>query len=218
MTMLPRRLAVPLTVLAFTLTAGNPAYPQVERSGGGEMQKIMQQYQQIAAEKTALQAQLAQMKTESDAAKAELVSVKKERDALKVRAGGAAAAAATVATLTASKESAEKNLELYKQRMNELVSRFRETAATLKEVEADRSKLRQELGERNAAYDKCAENNLQLYEITSEVLDRYEHVGLFTKASAAEPFTRITRTRIENLADEYRARALENRTQKKHAP
>lgn len=218
MTKLPRWLAMPLTVFAFTLVAGDAAYAQVERSGGGEIQKIMQQYQQIAAEKTALQAQVAQMKTDSDAAKAELAAMEKERDALKVRAGGAAAAAATVAQLTASKESAEKNLELYKQRMNELVSRFRETATTLKEVEADRSKLRQDLGERNAAFDKCAENNLQLYEITNAVLDRYEHVGLFTKASAVEPFTRITRTRIENLADEYRARALENRTQKKHAP
>lgn len=213
-----RWLALPLTVFAFTLAGRGPTYAQVERSGGGEMQKIMQQYQQVAAEKTALQAQVAQMKMDLDAAKTELASVKKERDALKVRAGGAAAAAAAIAQLNASKESAEKSLDLYKQRMNELVNRFRETAATLKEVEADRSKLRQDLGERNAAFDKCAENNLELYEITNDVLDRYEHVGLFTKASAAEPFTRITRTRIENLVDDYRARALENRTQKKHAP
>lgn len=216
MTQLSRWLAMPLTVVAFAFTAGDPAHSQVERSGGGEMQKIMQQYQQVAAEKTALQGQLTQMKTELDAAKAELAAVKKERDALKARAGGAAAAAAVVAQLTASKESADKNLELYKQRMNELVSRFRETATNLKEVETDRSNLRKDLSERNAAFDKCAENNLQLYEITNEVLDRYEHVGLFTKASAGEPFTRITRTRIENLVDEYRARALENRTQKKH--
>jgi chromosome segregation ATPase len=211
--------AIPLAVLAFALAASAPpTHAQVERSCGGEMQKIMQQYQQVAAEKTALQAQAAQMKTDLDTAKSELAAVKKERDALKVRAGGAATAAAAVAQLNASKESAEKNLELYKQRMNELVSRFRETATTLKEVEADRSKLRQDLGERNAAFDKCAENNLQLYEITNDVLDRYEHVGLFTKTAAAEPFTRITRTRIENLVDDYRARALENRTQKKHTP
>lgn len=214
-----RSTAMQSMVLAFALAASAPAtHAQVERSGGGEMQKIMQQYQQISGEKTALQAQVAQMKTDLDAAKTELTSVKKERDALKVRAGGAAAATAAVAQLNASKESAEKNLELYKQRMNELVSRFRETANTLKETEADRSKLRQDLGERNASFDKCAENNLQLFEITNEVLDRYEHVGLFTKTSATEPFTRITRTRIENLVDDYRARALENRTQKKHAP
>jgi chromosome segregation ATPase len=210
-------LAAPLTVCAFALTAGAPSHAQVERSGGGETQKIMQQYQQVAAEKTALQAQVAQMKKDLDTAKSDLAAAKKERDTLKVRAGGAAAAAATVTQLTASKESAEKNLEVYKQRMNELVGRFRETATNLKEVEADRSKLHKDLDERNAAFDKCAENNLQLFEINKEVLDRYQHVGLFTKASAAEPFTQITRTRIENLVDEYRARALENRTQK-HTP
>jgi chromosome segregation ATPase len=210
-------LTAPLTVCAVALTAGAPAQAQVQRSGGGEMQKIMQQYQQVAAEKTALQAQVEQTKKDLDSAKAELAAVKKERDALKVRAGGASAAAATVAQLAASKDSAEKNLEVSKQRMNELVGRFRETATNLKEVEADRSKLHKDLDERNAAFDKCAENNLQLYEITKEVLDRYEHVGMFTKTSAAEPFTRITRTRIENLVDEYRARALENRTAK-HNP
>jgi chromosome segregation ATPase len=156
------------------------------------------------------------MKKDLDAAKADLASVKKERDALKARAGGAAAAAVTVAQLSSSRESAEKNLEISKQRMNELVGRFRETATTLKEVEADRSKLHKDLDERNAAFDKCAENNLQLYEMTNAVLDRYEHVGLFTKTSAAEPFTRITRTRIENLVDDYRARAQENRTKKRN--
>ena len=98
--------------------------------------------------------------------------------------------------------------------MNELVGKFRETATNLKEVEADRGKLHKELDERNAAFDRCAENNVQLYDISKEVLDRYEHVGLFTKVSAGEPFTRITRTRIENLVEEYRARALENRVQK----
>jgi len=188
-----------------------PLYAQVQRSGGGEAQKFMQQYQQVAAEKTALQAQLAQMKKDLDAAKADLADTKKERDALKARAGRPVAASA-VAAATAEKDAAEKNLEQYKQRMAELVARFRETAANLKEVEADRSKLRSDLEVRNAAFDKCAQDNLGLYEINGEILDRYEHVGLFTKVGALEPFTKITRTRIDNLVDEYRARALELRT------
>lgn len=200
---------------AFALIAVAPVKAQVQRSGGGEMQKIMQQYQQVAAEKTALQGQVEQMKKDLDAAKTELAAAKKERDAFKAHAGGAAAAATAVAQLTASRDSAEKNLEVSKQRMNELVGRFRETATTLKVVETDRTKLHKELDERNAAFDTCAEHNLQLFEITRDVLDRYEHVGLFTKAGAAEPFTQITRTRIENLVDDYRARALENRTQKR---
>jgi hypothetical protein len=42
-------------------------------------------------------------------------------------------------------------------------------------------------------------------------------VGLFTKVSAGEPFTRITRTRIDNLVDETRARALELRAKARAA-
>jgi len=86
--------------------------------------------------------------------------------------------------------------------MMELVNRFRETAVELKQVETDRDKTRKALAERNEAFDKCATDNFQLYEINTGILDRYEHVGLFTKVGAAEPFTRTTRTRIENLVDE----------------
>jgi chromosome segregation ATPase len=189
-----------------------PVCAQVERSGGGEAQKFMQQYQQLASEKTALQAQVTQMKKDLDAAHADLVEMKKERDELKARSGGSAAA---VTQLTAVKDAAEKNLEQYKQRMTELVGRFRETATSMKEIETDRTKLHKDLDDRNAGFDKCAENNLQLYEINGQILDRYEHVGLFTKVSAGEPFTKITRARLENLVDEYRARAEELRTNKR---
>jgi chromosome segregation ATPase len=197
------------------LLSGTAAYAQTQRSGGGEAQKFMQQYQQLAAEKTSLQAQVAQLKKDLDTAKADAAAMKKERDAAKAHAGVPAAA---VAQITASKESVEKNLQTYKQRMAELVTQFRETAGNLKEVESDRTKLKRDLSDKNTAFDKCAEANLGLYDINNEILNRYEHVGLFTKVSAGEPFTRITRARIENLVDEYRARALELKVKKSSNP
>ncbi len=202
-------------ILLFALSlfqAQAPLHAQTQRSGGGgEAQKFMQQYQQVAAEKTALQAQLAQMKKDLDAANAELATVKKERDAAKAHVG---IAPATLTQATSAKEAAEKSLEKSKQQLAELVGRFREMAVNLREGEAARAKLGKDLAERNVAFDRCAEDNMQLYEISSQVLDRYEHVGFFTKASASEPFTRITRTRIENLVDEYRERAQELRVKK----
>lgn len=203
------------SMLVLLIGVGAPGFAQVQRSGGGgESQKIMQQYQQIAAEKTALQTQLAQMKKDLGTAKTDLAAMKKERDALKARSGTSAAATAAAAQLTASKDAAEKSLEQSKQRMTKLETRFREMATSLKEVEADRTKFHKEAEEKSAAFDKCAASNLQLYEINGEVLDRYEHVGLFTKASAVEPFTKISRTRIENLVEEYRERARELRVGK----
>jgi chromosome segregation ATPase len=204
-------------VLAVALAGmASNAGAQTQRSGG-EAQKFMQQYQQLAAEKTSLQGQVAQLQKDLEAAKAEVAAVTKERDVLKkAHAGGVPAAA--VSKLTASKEAAERNLEVSKQRMTELVGRFREMAGNLKDVEADRARLRDDAAKRSAAFDKCAEDNLQLYEINADLLDRYEHVGAFTRVSAVEPFTKLTRTRIENLVDEYRERAQQLRIKKSAPP
>ena len=205
---------VPLAFLLIVL-ATTSVHAQVQRSGGGgEAQKFMQQYQQLAAEKTALQGQVTQMKKDLDTANAELAAAKKERDALKARSGVSAAAAAQLAGANAARQNAEKSLEQNKQRTTELVDRFKETVGTLKGVESDRAELKKENLALNAAFDKCAVDNTDLYDISKTVLDRYERVGLFTKVSSAEPFTRITRTRIDNLVDEYRARAEELRVKK----
>lgn len=190
------------------------AFAQTQRSGGGESQRIMQQYQQLAAEKTSLQAQLAQMKKDLDSAQSELAAVKKERDALKGRSSGSAAAAAQVAQANASRQSAERSLEQNKQKTAELIERFKETIGSLKGVEADRAVLQKDNAKLTSAFDKCADDNLQLYEISDAVLNRYEHVGFFTKVGDAEPFTRITRSRIDNLVDEYRERAMQLRVKK----
>jgi len=204
----PRRYtAVMLYCAAIAATASGGAWAQVERSGGGEAQRIMQQYQQVAAEKTSLQAQVAQMKKDLDTAQTELAAVKKERDALKARSGISAAEAAQLARANESKENAEKSLERTKQQTAELVDRFKETIATLKGVESDRATLARDNNALNSEFDKCAGDNVELYDISKAVLDRYDHVGLFTKVSTVEPFTRITRTRIDNLVVEYRQRA-----------
>jgi chromosome segregation ATPase len=208
-----RTVALRIAAASCLLYAPAAVHAQTQRSGG-EGQKIMQQYQQVAAEKTALQAQLAQMKKDLDAVTAELAAVKKERDAAKAHVGVAPAALAQV---TNQKDIAERGLEKSKQQMTELVGRFREIATNLRDTEAGRSALAKDLAQRNSAFDKCAEDNMQLYEINGQLLDRYEHVGLFTKMSAAEPFTRITRSRIENLVDETRERAQQLRVQKSAA-
>jgi chromosome segregation ATPase len=201
--------------LVIALMAAPFGHAQTQRSGGGESQRLMQQYQQLAAEKASLQAQVAQQKKDLDAAQSELAAAKKERDGLKARSSGMAGAAAQLAQANESRQAAEKSLEQYKQRTAELVERFKETIATLKGVESARNQLQQDNSTLSTAFDKCADNNLQLYEISNAVLDRYERVGLFTKVGSAEPFTKITRTRIDNLVDEYRARAQELRSKKR---
>src|SRR5258708_12108198 len=118
-------------MLAFAAFIGGPhapVYAQVQRSGGGEAQKFMQQYQQVSAEKTALQAQLAQMKKDLDAANAELAIVKKERDAAQAHVGVSPVA---IAQANSTKEAPERNLELSNHPIIHLVGRFPNPATRL---------------------------------------------------------------------------------------
>lgn len=211
----PDKSTAALIFMVSAVVLASAAHAQEERSGGGEAARIIQQYQQVAAEKTALQSQLAQAKKDLDASQAQLAAAKKESDALKARAGAAATAAAEAARLTTTQAATEKNLEQYKQRLAEVVAKFRELAANLKEVEVDRNTLRNDLSKRDAAFQSCASDNVQLYDLATQILDRFEHVGLFTKVSAEEPFTRITRARLDNIADEYREQAQQLRLKKR---
>ena len=194
-----------------------PLLAQTARSGGGggENAHILQQYQQLAGEKTSLEAQVSKLKQDLATAQTDLAAAKKERDALKAHS---ASAGASIAQATAAKEAAEKSAEETKGRMNELVSHFRETLGNLKQAETDREQLQGQLRERSADYDRCATANLSLYDLNGDILNRYEHVGLFTRVSASEPFTRITRSRMQNLVDETRAHALELREKNKEHP
>jgi len=201
-------------VVCALLAASTGAHAQAQRSGG-ETQKIMQQYQQLAAERTQLQAQAVDLKKKLDDANAELAAVKKDRDNLKAHPG---VSPALLAESNAGKASAEKNLEQSKARMKELIDRYRDLGQTLRETESDRNKVRQDLAVLKDDFGRCAEDNAQLADLGSRVLDRYEHVGLFTRARAVEPFTQITRTRIQNYADEYREKAEQLKIRKAVAP
>lgn len=197
------------------------ALAQVQRSGGsgGASAQLVQQYQQVVAERTQLQADNAQLKKQLDDTKKQLDAAQKQLNATKAAAGGEAARLAVAqAASQAAKDAAAQSVEQTKARLQELVSRFRDTAVTLRGVESERTQLQQQLAQSRSDYDRCAQRNYELYQLDSDVLDRYEHEGTLSHMARAEPFTRIARTRAENLVDEYKTRAEELRVQKAAPP
>jgi chromosome segregation ATPase len=204
-----------LPAMLLLLLTGPGLQAQVQRTGGGASAQLVQEYQQALSEKTQLQADNDKLKKDLDDAKKQLQAANKELAELK---SGSGAAQAQLAAAQAAAQRDAQALEQSRARMQELVDRFRDTATSLREVETDRSRLQQELAQEKASFDQCAERNYQLYQVDREVLDRYEHQGLFSYLASAEPFTRIKRTQIENYVDEYRARAEELRVQKTPEP
>lgn len=199
-------------VVCVLATLANAANAQTARSGGGANAQLMQQMQQLASERTSLQAENAQMKRDLDALRKERDSlkdaVKKAQQALD---GRLKASEVALAHNTAQRESTEQELRQAKEKMQELVTKFRETINTLRMAESESTTAKQTLSSRERDLKACVDHNAALYKLNDEVLTRLEHQSIWSRVATAEPFTRIKRTELENLVDDYKTRADDHR-------
>jgi chromosome segregation ATPase len=199
-----------LGILAL-VAASDATLAQVERSGGGVNAQLVQQYQQAVTDRDQLQADNDKIKQELDGTKRQLEAVKQQLTAFKSTTN---TAATQLAAAQAADRSTRQSLEQSRSAMQDLIAHYRQIVTTLSGVETDRSRLQQQLAQSKAAFDQCAVANYELYQADNEVLDRYAHQGVFSYATRAEPFTRLERTRIDNLVLQYRERAEELRVQR----
>jgi type I site-specific restriction endonuclease len=193
-------------ILVMGIAAGViPAHGQTARSGGDNA-RAMQELQQLAAERTALQADNAKLKDE-------VADLKKKLDKATAEGAGALARAKQL-ELAASrgaesdKQSAEA-LEKSRAQMQELITRFRQTALDLQSVETDRNALRGQLEARDREYGICVEHNVGMYDVGREAVDRLDKHGFWSQVRESEPFTQLARVRLDNLIDGYRQRLEE---------
>jgi chromosome segregation ATPase len=196
-------LVLMLSVMATTALA------QTQRPGSSSANsQAMQQLQQLASERTQLQAEVARLKTDLEAVRKErdILKVAQERVALRTRG-----AEAELARIQADHARVEGDLAREKQRVEELVARFRETASSLREVETDRAAKTQQLTLREQELRACVDHNRKLVALNDEVLDKLEDQGFWSALARREPFTQIKRTQLENLADGYRGVAEDHR-------
>jgi chromosome segregation ATPase len=198
-----------VTLAAMTLAAPSVTPAQTARSGGSANTQLLEQMQQLASERTALQA-------ENERLKGELADVKKERDSLKAGqqavARRAQGTAAELAHSTAQREATEQELTQYKAKMQELIAKFRETIQKLRDTETEGAAAKQTLTTRERDLKTCIDHDVALYSLNDEVLRHFERQGFWSRAARAEPFTQIKRVQNENLIDEYRSRAQEQLT------
>lgn len=198
---------VAAATLAVAMLAGSAgAAAQVARSGGNANAQVLEQMQQLASERTALQA-------ENERLKGELAAVKKERDSLKTGQQTldrrARESAAALAQNKAERDSSAEELTQTKAKMQELIAKFRETIQKLRELETDGATTQQSLAAREHELKTCVDHNVALYRLNDEVLTHFDAQGFWSRMAQSEPFTRIKRVQNENLIDEYRTRARE---------
>jgi chromosome segregation ATPase len=194
-----------VVVLLFTASA---LRAQVARSGGGVNSQMVAQLQQLASEKTRMEAENAKLKKDLEDAHKELESLKNAQKALDERAKGSAAALVQDKT---QRDAAEEQLKQTKDKMAELIAKFRETAQHLRDAETDRAATKQTLATRDQQLHACVDHNLALYKLNNEALTYIDKQGFWSRVAAAEPFTKLKRIQNENLVDDYKARADDQR-------
>jgi chromosome segregation ATPase len=199
-----------LGVVSLLLAFG--AVGQVQRSGDNSA-RVMQQLQQLSAEKAQAQAENTKLKTEVEDLKAQLAKTSTALNASEQRAKKVTAAA-SMKDSAAAQETNEV-LTRTRSQMQELVVKFRETAQALKDVETDRDQLRAQGSTRDRDLKQCVDKNAGMYLVSDEILRNLENRGVWSSLTDKEPFTRLSRTRLENLIDDYRYRVDEMRVGQK---
>jgi hypothetical protein len=190
-------------LLAFTAQA------QTQRSGNADA-RVAQQLQQLSNERVALQAENTKLKQELEQAKAQLQKANVATKALETRSRALEVSAARGTTTS---QQTEEQLERSRAQLQELVTKFRETAQSLRDIEADRGLVKGQLAAREHELKTCVDRNAALYNLNTEVLDRMQNRGLWSSIAEREPFTKLKRVELENLSDAYKYRAEELRVE-----
>jgi chromosome segregation ATPase len=208
---LPTYVPSAIVVAALVMTVGS-AQAQTARTGGGANAQLLQQMQQLASERTSLQAENAKLKKDLEDTRKDRDALKKGQQALEQRTKASESLLKSMREgVSARRESTDQELAQYKEKMQELVAKFHETLQSMREIESDRTASKQTLATRDQELKTCVDRNLALYKLNQEVLTRLEHQGVWGRVARAEPFTQIKRVELENLVDEYKSRADDQR-------
>ena len=194
----------PITAVILMSLAAGAADAQVSRGGSNANAQLAQQMQQLASERTALQAEAARTKKELEDMRKERDTLKNAQQSLDQRARSSSAA---LAQATAQRDAAQQDLKQTKQKMDQLIGKFRETVQQMREIETDRTTATQNLTARERELKVCLDHNQGLYKLNDEVLTHLEKDSRASHIASADPFTKIERVQLENLVDDYRGRA-----------
>lgn len=115
----------------------------------------------------------------------------------------AAADKAEIDTLTSKAGDQEKELLETKESLTKWKTAYEQLVATAQKSEAARVKLAGESIVLKRKLEDRERKNAQLFKLGNEILTRYEKFGLGDALAAREPFTGLTRVKLENLVQDY---------------
>ncbi len=113
--------------------------------------------------------------------------------------------------LTAKVGEQEKELRDTKESLGKWKAAYDQLSVAAKKSESERANLASESIILKRKLDDRERKNLELFRLANEILTRYEKFGLGEALAAREPFTGITRVKLENLVQDYQDKIADQR-------
>ena len=185
-------------VLLLMLHTGSVWAEAVRRAAPGHaaLAKMQSMYQEVKSERDALAADKISLEKKRASLNKQLLRNKKKR----------AKIAAVLSRYKDTDKALRERLGQSRERFEELAAKFRKTIQTLKQVEGDRSRLKETLGQRNEELKACVKKNIDIYQTNLKLLDQYKNKGIWDALLQREPVTQLKRVEIENVIERYQRR------------
>jgi chromosome segregation ATPase len=189
-----------LLPLAAPLHAAEPEDPNVAANA-----KLREALRSTMLQLRTAQTETAKLQAEKTAADAKVAELTKKSDALaKQAAEDQALSKKKIEELTVGNDDLEKNVA----RLEETLAKWKDGYAKAAEVarakETERAKLADEKSILQAKVRDHKTQNLELHRLANEILTRYEKFSVGDALKAREPFTGLTRAKLDSQIQDYR--------------
>ena len=114
-------------------------------------------------------------------------------------------------------DAKQKELDDTKESLAKWKAAYEQIQSAAQKAETERSKLASESIILKRKVEDRERKNLELYKTANEVLTRYEKFGLGEALSAKEPFTGITRVKLENQVQDYQDKIADEKVKPEQA-
>lgn len=185
-----------LALLAGSAQAADKEQEQVKR-----LRLQMRQLQQEQSSLQEAQAKADQEKQQAEKAlKSASAELQGQRQAVTANVRRANALAQEVAALKEEKIRLEQQTQALTQQLEQANQTAQASKAQFLQTEGELKGKNQALAVR---IDQCAAQNVQLHQLGSELLQRYEDKGLRQVLATQDPFLQLARVQLENVKAEY---------------
>lgn len=211
-----RRLAAPCSVALFLTSAHAAEEADPSQKLREQLRSVLLQLR--TAQTDAANAQVAQAAAEQKVAEsAKAIKDLEARNAKLVKDGNEekAAAAETIEGLNSKVADHEKRLVQFNEALEKWKAGYQKAAGIARSKEEERAALASEVIVNKRDIADLQRKNVALFNVSNEILDRYEGYALGKALAAREPFIGTTRVKVENLVQGYKDKILDNRIEAK---